>query len=131
MVLAQFKKDLANLQALAQKGGTYEAVSTQTQEIEEPSVEVEKHRRRLKNHRQRSKTIAGDQRIIARDRKPLQKTHLVMEQYARWILRHRRIVLTVVMLLTIALAYLASGVKLLLIQAHLHRMGILISPRPS
>ncbi|MEQ4563333.1 MAG: SRPBCC family protein, partial [Acinetobacter sp.] len=36
MVLAQFKKDLANLQALAQKGGTYEAVSTQTQEIEEP-----------------------------------------------------------------------------------------------
>jgi hypothetical protein len=32
----------ANLQALAQKGGTYEAVSTQTQEIEEPSVEVKK-----------------------------------------------------------------------------------------
>jgi hypothetical protein len=27
MVLAQFKKDLANLQALAQKGGTYEAVT--------------------------------------------------------------------------------------------------------
>lgn len=53
MVLAQFKKDLANLQALAQKGGTYEAVSTQTQEIEEPSVEV--------------KTIAGDRRTIARD----------------------------------------------------------------
>jgi len=42
MVLAQFKKDLANLQALAQKGGTYEAVSTQTQEIEEPLVEVKK-----------------------------------------------------------------------------------------
>lgn len=69
MVLAQFKKDLANLQALAQKGGTYEAVSTQTQEIEEPSVEVEKtsekieepspesknHCRRSKNHRKRSK----------------------------------------------------------------------------
>lgn len=53
MVLAQFKKDLANLQALAQKGGTYEAVSTQTQEIEEPLVEV--------------KTIAGDRRTIARD----------------------------------------------------------------
>ena len=92
MVLAQFKKDLANLQALAQKVEP-EAVSTQTQEIEEPSVEVEKtsekieepspeiknHCRRSKNHRKRSKNH-------------FKKTHLVMEQYARWILRHRRIV---------------------------------------
>ncbi|MFX7194239.1 hypothetical protein ABTI46_20715, partial [Acinetobacter baumannii] len=42
MVLAQFKKDLINLQALAKKGGTYEAVSQQAQEIEEPSQEIEK-----------------------------------------------------------------------------------------
>ena len=38
----------------------------------------------------------------------------MMEKYARWILSHRRIVLTVVMLLTLALAYLASGVKIII-----------------
>lgn len=94
MVLAQFKKDLINLQALAQKGGTYEAVSKETNEIEKPVHETEK--------------------ILHEIEKPPQKTHLVMEKYARWILRHRRIVLTLVMLLTIALAYLASGVKIII-----------------
>ncbi|MDQ9913016.1 hypothetical protein RFY16_00995, partial [Acinetobacter baumannii] len=38
--------------------------------------------------------------------KPPRKTQQMMEKYARWILSHRRIVLTVVMLLTLALAYL-------------------------
>lgn len=100
MVLAQFKKDVDNLQALAQKGEAYESVG-------------------------------NENKLTIETNKPPRKTQQMMEKYARWILSHRRIVLTVVMLLTLALAYLASGVKLLLTQMHLRLKGILISPRPS
>ncbi|KOA13527.1 RND transporter, partial [Acinetobacter baumannii] len=83
MVLAQFKKDVDNLQALAQKGEAYESVGNENK----PTLETNK---------------------------PPHKTQQMMERYARWILSHRRIVLTVVMLLTLALAYLASGVKIII-----------------
>ncbi len=79
----QFKKDVDNLQALAQKGEAYESVGNENK----PTIETSK---------------------------PPRKTQQVMEKYARWILSHRRIVLTVVMLLTLALAYLASGVKIII-----------------
>jgi len=108
MVLAQFKKDLINLQALAKKGGTYEAVSQQAQEIEEPSQEIEKPSQEIEEPAQEADKKSHEIET------PLQKTHPVMEKYARWILSHRRIVLTVVMLLTIVLAYLASGVKIII-----------------
>ncbi len=83
MVLAQFKKDVDNLQALAQKGEAYESVGNENKPTHETN-------------------------------KPPRKTQQMMEKYARWILSHRRIVLTVVMLLTLALAYLASGVKIII-----------------
>ncbi len=80
MVLAQFKKDVANLDALAKKGEAYEATGQQKRE-------TSKQRRTINQ---------------------------AMEQYARWILSHRRIVLSVVLLLTLVLAYLGSSVKVII-----------------
>ncbi|MFX4978877.1 hypothetical protein ABTC37_19600, partial [Acinetobacter baumannii] len=72
-----------------------------SQEIEKPSQEIEEPAQEADKKSHEIET-------------PLQKTHPVMEKYTRWILSHRRIVLTVVMLLTIVLAYLASGVKIII-----------------